>query len=158
MIPKAKQHVKCIMRTGAMVEGIVQEWTPHEVQLLSLDAESILIIPHPAEDIMLIKIIVGMPKIDLPIVDKVENTTEVVTSNGAWEVDGEIAGLERKFQEAKNLPSDDPERLKTLAELRILMAEQEKKIITEKMRNHYPSETRKVQYGYPGIVKKPSPK
>lgn len=155
MTPTIGQHVKCILRSGAMVEGIIQEWSNNEVQLLSLDAESILIVPHPDQDIMLIKILVEMPEIDLPLVNEVTNTTEVVTSEVLRTAENE---LERKFQEVKKLPSDDPERIKTLAELRILMAEQEKKIVTEKLRNHYPSETRKVQYGYPGFTKKPSTK
>lgn len=155
MTPKTGQHVKCILRNGAVAEGIVVEWLASEVQLRSLDAESILIITHPAEDIILIKIITGMPKIDLPLVDEVTDTTDVVTSQIFYTAKDE---LEQRFQEASKLPSDDPERIKTLAKLRIMMAEQDKKILSEKVRNHYPSETRKIKYGYPGFIKKPSPK
>lgn len=158
MTPEKGKHVKCILRTGVSVEGIVQEWYNNVVQLLSLDGESILIIPHPGEDIMLIKILIDMPEIDLPLTDEVTDTVDVEISDGVRVVEHEISGLERKFQAAKNLPTDDPNKAKTLAELRIMMAEQEKKIISHKVRNHYPSETRKVQYGYPGFVKKPSTK
>jgi hypothetical protein len=158
MMPTEGQHVKCILRTGAMAEGIVEEWFNNVVQLRSLDGESILIIPHPNEDIMLIKIIAKMPKIDLPLINEVTDTTDVETSEGVRVVEHEISVLERKFQEAKNLSTADPNKAKTLADLRIMMAEQEKKIISHKVRNHYPSETKKVQYGYPELLKKQSPK
>jgi hypothetical protein len=158
MTPQTGQHVKCILRNGAVAEGIVIEWFASEVQLRSLDHESILIITHPTEDIILIKVITGMPKIDLPLIDEVIDTTEVITAPLAYDALATKSDLEDKFEEAKTLPMDDPERIKALAKLRIMMAEQDKKIISEKVRNHFPSETRKIQYGYPGLIKKPSPK
>lgn len=158
MTPKEGQHVKCILRNGAVAEGIVEEWYNNVVQLKSLDGESVLIITHPAEDIMLIKILLDMPKIDLPLVDEVTDTISVETSSGYRHVKEEISDLESKIQKANDLPSDDPTRLKTLAQLRVMKAEQEKKIISEKVRNHYPNEVRKVDYGQPGFFKKQSPK
>lgn len=153
MTPKNGQHVKCVLRTGAVVEGIVQEWANNKVQLRSVDGESVLIIPHPEEDIMIIKIILTMPKINLPTVDKMEDRTEIETSQVLRSIEG---SLEYKFQEAEKLPSDDPLKMKTLAELRAALLAQEKKIISEKLRNHYISNTKKAQYGYPGPNKKSS--
>lgn len=145
MIPKVGQHVKCILRTGAMAEGIVEEWETNVVQLRSLDGESILIIPHANEDISLIKIVLSIPQIDLP-----ESKTETVKLPK-----GE---LEEKYQQAVALPTEDPTRVKTLAELRIMMAAQEKQIISEKVKDHHITEVPKAKYGYPKFFKKQSPK
>src|SRR5574339_599291 len=158
MIPPDKSHVKILLRNNTIVEGIVEEWYGNVVKLQSLDDKSYVIIPHPEEDIILIKVLTGMPKIDLPLVDEVTDTTDTVTSEGVRMVEREISDLESQFETAKNLPTDDPNKTQTLAQLRILMAEQEKKIISEKVRNHYPSETKKVKYGYPGFFKKPGSK
>jgi hypothetical protein len=143
MIPQVGQHVKCILKTGVMAEGIVEEWSSNEVQLRSLDKDSILIITHPNEDISLIKIILSIPKIDLPIADKIDNTTEVINSQ---ELEFAKNDLEHKFQEAKKLSSNDPTRVKTISELRIMMAAQEKKIISEKIQNHYIGNASGVKY------------
>lgn len=156
MIPQTGQHVKCILRNGAVAEGIVKEWTDKTVELKSVDGESILIIVHPNEDIMLIKIVLPMPEIALPTIDIVDDHTEVVNSRGVQIVEGE---LQQKFQEAQKLPSDDPTRIPTLAKLRNMMIEQDKKIITEKVRNHYASSPYdlsrrgKLVYNYPNFTK-----
>jgi hypothetical protein len=158
MIPPDGSHVKILLRNNTIVEGIVKEWYGNVVKLQSLDDKSYVIIPHPEEDIVLIKVLEGMPKIDLPIVDEVTDTMDTVTTEGVHMVEREIGHLESQFEEAQNLPTDDPDKAKTLARLRILMAEQEKKIISEKVRNHYPTEAKKVEYGYPGFFKKPGTK
>lgn len=136
------QHVKCILRTGAMAEGIVEEWDDN-IQLRSLDGESLLIIPHPDQDIMLIKVILP-PRTDEP---KIPKETVIVKNK-------EISA----YEEIMELPTEDPLRLKKLAELKIMMTEQEKKIIAEKAKSHSISETKKVQYGYPQFLAKQSTK
>ena len=102
MIPQIGQHVKCVLRTGAMAEGIVKFWE-NTVQLQSLDGESILIIPHPADDIILIKVLLfdKEKKINKPII---ESKTE----------------LDLQFKETVALPADNL-RNKKLAELKILL-------------------------------------
>lgn len=158
MIPETGQHVKLILKNNTLVEGIVEEWFNNYVKLKSLDEKSILIIPHPNEDIMLIKILLtDFPKLEFVKLEK-DNGTEVVTSSEAYRVDSEIASLQEQFQHTLALPSDTPDRLKTLAELKRLMNEQERKIVSEKVKNHYIDGTRKVQYGYPGFFKKPRTK
>jgi len=57
MTPQPEQHVRCIFRNGTLIEGIVKEWQPSGAQLQSLNDESILIIPHPDQDIILIKVL-----------------------------------------------------------------------------------------------------
>ena len=139
MIPEHGQHVKCVLRTGALAEGIVEVWSPDEVLLYSLDGESILIITHPREDIMLIKIILGQP----------EDDRQLVTESEAPPNE-----LEKQFQQVHQAPSsvDDNLRLKKMADLKIMLAEQ-----AQKMTDHHIGEVRKVTYGYPGPDKKSRP-
>jgi hypothetical protein len=149
MMPTKGQHVKCVLRTGAMAEGIVEEWNINaafaggkfisNVQLRSLDGESILIIPHPDEDIMLIKIVLEKPKSEPKILTKQKETS-----------------LEKEFQEVYDQPSDDDLRVKKMADLKILLAEQDKKIIADKLKDHRIGDARKVEYGSPQFYKKPS--
>lgn len=159
MIPEVGQHIKVILKNNTVVEGIVEEWFNNYVKLKSLDEKSILIIPHPNEDIMLIKVFLTpeFPKLEFVKLKK-DDGTEIETTPEAHRVLNEVASLEEQFQETLKLPSDNPDRLKTLAELKRLMNEQEKKIVSEKVKNHYIDGTRKVQYGYPGFFKKPRTK
>ncbi len=136
------KHVKIILRNGAMAEGIVEEWYANEVKLKSLDGESFLIITHPAEDIMLIKVFLKEPE------EKQEELQE------------EQIELEQKF-DATHEATDphDIDGVKSLAQLRIELIKQDRKIIAEKLKNHIPSTgPGKVQYGYPGLGKKPRTK
>lgn len=145
MTPQVGQHVKCILRNGAIAEGTVEEWFANTVQLRSLDGESILIITHPSEDIMLIKI----------LLEKTEEE-DLVPALEEQQVE-----LEKKFEEQREVTDpNDVTSIKSLAELRIEMAKQERRIIAEKLRDHRPGSTgaRKVEYGYPGSSKKPSTK
>lgn len=155
MNPDTGSHVKLILKNNTVVEGIVEEWFANYVKLKSLDGQSVMIIPHPNEDIMLIKIFLADPVQSLEFVKlKKDNGTEVKTSSVLAEEEAEIEG---KFKEALSLPSDDPTRMKTLVELKQMKTELEKKIISSRVKNHYIDGTRKVQYGYPGFLKKPRP-
>jgi hypothetical protein len=136
MTPKEGQHVKCILRTGAIAEGIVDEWFNNHVQLKSLDGESILIITHPAEDIMLIKIILE-PK------NQTEEIADKIRAKSA---------LEQKFEETRqgHDPNNADDR-KTLAQLKIELVEQERKIVSEKLKDHTATQIPKItRYHYPG--------
>ena len=141
MMPKEGQHVKCVLRTGAMAEGIVEEWFNNVVQLRSLDGESVLIIPHPNEDIMLIKIVLDKPKSEVIKEKIIKKQTH--------------SDLEKELQKVYEQPSGDDLRTKKMAELKVLMAEQEKKIIADKLKDHRIGDTRKVEYGQPEFYKKP---
>jgi hypothetical protein len=145
MIPKTGQHVKIILRNGAMAEGILEEWFANEVQLKSLDGESILIITHPNEDIMLIKVFLEKK----PEEDESAPTEE------------EADAFASQFEDAPDEKTDpfDPMKNMSLAQLRIEKMKQERKIIAEKLKDHSPSTgPGKVQYGYPGFGKKPRTK
>jgi hypothetical protein len=147
---EAGKHVKIILRNGAMAEGIVLEWFANEVQLKSLDNESILIITHPAEDIMLIKVFLEEPIEESPNVPTEEDTEAFYDTF-----------LSHEPPEDKPVVPDpfDPNQNLTLAQLRIAKMQQERQIIAEKLKNHSPSTgPGKVQYGYPGLGKKPRTK
>lgn len=145
MTPKVGQHVKCILRNGALAEGIVDEWYNNIVVLQSLDGESVLIITHPAEDIMLIKI----------LLDRVpeELSPKEPDDYGPTKEDVDCSSFEEPA-----VDYNKPDELKSLAELRIEKAKQERRIIAEKLKEHRPSiKGGKVEYGYPGLGKKPRP-
>lgn len=137
MIPPIESHVKILLRNNATVEGIVKEWSTEVIKLQSLDDQSYIIIPNPAQDIILIKVFLERPA---------EEKTEIKTK------------LEQRFQQMMEQPSDNPIRNKSLAELKILLSEQDKQIVANKLKNHYPNEAKKVEYGYPRFLSKPSTK
>lgn len=150
MTPQTGQHVKIILRNGAMAEGTVLEWYANEVQLKSLDGESILIITHPTEDIMLIKVSVEQEKSEVEkIADRIR----------AKKVDPQT-DLEQQFEIAHQATDPhDIDGVKSLAQLRIDLAKEERRIIAEKLKDHQPNMgPGKVQYGYPGLGKKPRTK
>lgn len=139
MIPPISSHVKCVLRNGAIVEGIVEAWSDDYVQLISHDADSIMIIPHPKEDIMLIKIAL---EVDEPTIEEMEESK---------------TQLETQFQEVKESHHNvnDPVRNKTLAELKIELNKEEKNILAAKLKGHHaPSAKGLTAYSYPGQVSK----
>lgn len=130
MIPKKGQHVKCVLRNNLILEGIVEVWSDEQSSLYSLDRSSISIIQHTSEEVVVVKII-------LKSHSQVKNH------------------LEEKFDEVYAQPSDNDLRIKEMAELKILLAEQEKKIISEKIKEHHLGNTKKVTYGQPQFLQKP---
>lgn len=138
MIPQIGQHITCLLRNNILIEGIVTEWNSDGIQLKSIDEKSMIVVPQ-LSDIIMIKIFLE----EIPQnKEKIINQTE----------------LEEQFDESYNQPSDNPLRTKSLAELKILMIEQEKQTLVNKLKNHHIGETRKVKYGFPGFFSKPSSK
>ena len=140
------QHVKCILKNNTIVEGTIENWEPNEVVLLSLDGESKLIITHPADDIVLIKLFLSPQK------NKIHTTSNP-----------EITELDRKFKELQESPGGvyDDSRNKNLADLKIELHKQEREIIAKKLKNHYANQNapvRKVKYDYPRFFQKSRPK
>lgn len=138
MNPEKGQHVKCLLINNTVAEGIVEEWCNDYVRLQSITDKSIMIIHHPGRDIMLTKIVQQEISKDSP-----EELEEIKTE------------LEQEFEKEYAKPSDDDLRVHNLAKLKILMTEQDKKIVAEKLKDHHIGNTKKVEYGYPGILKKP---
>lgn len=138
MIPQIGQHVKCLLKENIIAEGIVEEWSDNFVQLLSLDKQSILIIYRPSE-IVLVKIIINEQIVENKRKDPLIQTN-----------------LEEQFQEVYEQPSSDDLRNKKLVELKALLVKQEKKIVTEKLKDHSIEEVKEIKYGYPGFFAKQS--
>ncbi len=168
MTPHAGQHVKCILRNGAIAEGIVEEWFANVVQLRSLHDDSILIITHPTEDIMLIKI---MPEQALDEVEEVSPTPipwehEEKANYGTKELRQEFRerlygpqDLDEQFKAAAEATDPhDIDSVKSLAELRIELNKQERRIIAEKLKEHRPNaapyKPSTTPYHYPSVVTK----
>jgi hypothetical protein len=139
------RHVKCFLRNSTVVEGIM-EGCATTIQLRSLDGKSILIIHNPEQDIVLTKVLLPQEIVE-------EEQPEAAPVNGL-----PLRGTLEPTADEEPL---DPMTLKakTIAELRIELAKQERKIVAHKLKDHRPDASqapRKVTYGQPGFLKKPS--
>lgn len=140
------QHVKCLLRNSTIVEGIVLKWEA-SVELQSLDQKSLLIIHHADQDIVFTKVMLSeeisqeLSEEPQPeIVPSVVETICALPDNGDKEIDPIAL------------------QAKSTAELKVELAKQERRIIAGKLKDHYPGQIQKVEYGYPGLYKKPSAK
>lgn len=142
MIPQKGQYVKCLMRNSTIIDGIVEEWSSAQAVLKTIDGQNLLIIQRPDEDIMVVKIALEAPKTPTARVKE-----KIIRKSKTEQI------FEQKVAE----PSDpyNVTRNKSLADLKVELAKQEKEIITSKLKEHYLGDTRKVEYGFPRISKKP---
>lgn len=134
MIPEKGRHVKCVMRTSLILEGIIEEWSEAQVVLRSLEDQSLMIIHRPTEDIMLTKVLQIVEAQPFPKQEIVEDISLVV-SKATHPVEN---GVKNKLQEV--LQTQDPELQNlSIKELRQLVIEQERQIIANKKREHFGS-------------------
>jgi hypothetical protein len=134
MIPQIGQTVKCIFRNGTLIEGIVEEWGNQAI-LRSLTDESILIIPHPAQDLIIIKIVALKKQSTSETADIEQKSSEHIQQP-----------IKNKLEEAQQ--TTDPElKNKSIKELQNLVIQQEKLMISKKMQDHYAGGNPKVSYG-----------
>jgi sRNA-binding regulator protein Hfq len=139
MIKSIGQHVKIFLRNSMVLEGIVEDWTDQSVILKSLDEESQFIIHHPTQDILLTKVILSAPP---------DEETQLEPTPTAPNFPQEIE--EVSVEEEIDL------RTKNLVELKQLKAQQERKILVEKMKDHHIGQvSQKVAYEQPGFRTKP---
>jgi len=121
MIIETGKHVKCVFKNGTVIEGIVIDWLAGQVQLRSLNDESMMIITHPEEDIMLIKVLTDKPA------EKQEDNSPPLAEE-----------IKEKLEEARS--QEDPElQGKTIAELKQMVRAQERQMIANKIKHHFPS-------------------
>lgn len=143
IFPDVGQHVKCLLVNNTLAEGFVMIWDPKWcIKLKSLDSESVFIIHHPDRDIVMTKVILDPEPEEIP--EKLSIPPEP---------EGD---LEKQWEKTLAGPSDDELRIKKLAELRVLMAEQDKRIIKERIRSHHPGSAyapRKPIYQQPNLNK-----
>jgi hypothetical protein len=119
MIPQPGQQVKLLLRASITVEGIVEHWSSEQVILKSMDGERLILVNGGTVDILLTTILLAHPKPEVKL-------SEIKTA---------IA------QQLKTVLQDnDPEIGKlNIQQLKRLVQEQEKQIITEKRREHFGS-------------------
>ena len=140
MKPTEGQYVRCLFRTGLSMEGLVEKWSSGGATLTSVTDESTIIITHPDEDVMIIKI---LPPETIPDPTQ-ENKKPTKETHKYTTVDAAFEAITKESAD----PFDDL-RNKTLAELKTKANEQEKKIIANKLKRHVPTHVRRPNYGYP---------
>lgn len=140
MIPEKDQYIRCWFRIGIIMEGFVESWSDNKSVLRTHNKE-IIIIQQTATDIVAVTIL-PLPAIYKKIEKEQNDIKNQIRNN------------------LNNSLIDDKEKLdsKKIKDLKILLAQQDKEIVTAKIRNHYIGETKKVEYGYPGIHPKQSNK
>ena len=141
------QHVKCFLRSGMVLEGIVEESTGAQVVLRSLQDESLMIIHRPGEDIMLTKVMPEGESQEVPVDNNPKDPALVVTMSPNIPIKEQVRS---KLNEA--LQTEDPELQKlSIDELRQLVKEQDRQIIAQKRREHFgsPGNAKMTHYSSP---------
>jgi sRNA-binding regulator protein Hfq len=130
MEPQVGQFVKLIFRNGTLMEGIIQQWSNLKSVLKSESSDDLLVILNTEQDLLAYKIIVSyLSPREVPL---------------------RLSQLEQQFEEVYQQPSADELRLQSLAQLKTAMIQQEKKIVSNRLKQHIPTQTiSKVQYGNP---------
>lgn len=136
--PPIGSHVKVLLRNATTVEGIVETWNDQNIKLISLDQKSYCILYEPKQDILLVKVFIEPVK---------EIETTPIPEKKKIE-------LEQQFQKTYQEPSEDPLRVKKIAELKIMMAAQERQITANKLKQHHIPTVVPVNYEQPNFFKK----
>lgn len=129
------QLVKILFRNGTSIEGFIDKWSDEssEYILKSIDGENIFIIQDPVNDIMIVRV-----KLDSP------------QKNNEIEPTKQISQLQKI---PLQLPLDMDLRTKTLTQLRTKAIEEEKKVISEKLKDHSITQNIPVNYSLPSFIK-----
>jgi hypothetical protein len=140
MIPLKEQWVKVFFRNSMQAEGYVEFWSEEQAVLRADEGLSLLIIQDVKADIMAVKVYT-YPDAKKPNEPKITD---------------ERAPLDEEFEKVKRETQiDEYLKAKTLLELRKLQAEQDRKIISERLKDHTPTSQVKVpKYELPGFLKK----
>lgn len=134
MIFEIGQNVKCILTNSSIVEGSVFEFNDDCLKLKSLDGNDLFIINNPKQNIMITKITINkIPKSKL--IDEKKD-------------------LEELFKKEYDKPSNDNLRANNLAKLKIMLIEQERKIVSEAVKNHSIGEVNQTKYTNIDLFKK----
>lgn len=144
MIPLKDQWVKVFFRNSMQAEGYVEFWSEEQAVLRADEGLSLLIIQDVKADIMAVKVYPD----PVPNEPKITDATPIERKL----IDEEFEKVKRETQMEEYL------KAKTLIELRKLQAEQDRKIISEKLREHTPTQVKVPKYELPGLFKKQSTK
>lgn len=144
MIPSKDQWVKVFFRNSMQAEGYVEFWSEEQAVLRADEGLSLLIIQDVKADIMAVKVFTySDPE---PVEPESPNKPKFTDTTP---LDEEFEKVKRETQMEEYL------KAKTLLELRKLQAEQDRKIISEKLKDHTPTSQVKVpKYELPGFLKK----
>jgi ribosomal protein L11 methylase PrmA len=118
------KHVKILLQSSFIVEGIVKEWSDSQVIIESIEEKSTCVILHPQQDIRVVKIF-----------EIIENVT-----------------LQEVKQEPE--PLVDDLKIKSLTKLKLDLIEQEKEIVASKLKNYTIEHVTPVKYEQPRFFKK----
>lgn len=141
------QHVKCFLRSGMVLEGIVEESTGAQVVLRSLQDQSLMIIHRPGEDIMLTKVMPDGELQQIPVEEQPRDPSKIVTMSPNIPIKEQV---KKKLEEA--LQAEDPElQNMSIEELRQLVHEQDRQLIAQKRREHFgsPGNAKMTRYSSP---------
>jgi len=122
MIEK-NQFVKVFFKNSICADGFVEHWTNQNAVLISMDGKSRFIIQNVSEDVIAVKIFLDIIKPKPK--QHVEKQPETINQD------------------------DKYFKIKSLIELRKLQLEQEKKIISEKLKEHSPIYSKQIKYQNP---------
>ena len=139
MIMIKGQHVRCFMRSAMILEGFIEDWTDAQVILKSLDGQSLMIVHRPTEDIMLTKLVLKEP----------EEAPEKEIPKRPSDTKDDIRA---KLQEVMNPTGEADLDKMNVDQLRQLVQEQDRQLITQKKREHFGvpgGAKRTVQYSSP---------
>jgi hypothetical protein len=122
---------------GQIIVGKIEKWSEEIIYLKSVNGKGITIITHPERDISFINYELTNNS------EKIEEVKQILdNTNELWE-----ETLKQPISDLKN---------KRLAELKILANKAEKDLIASKLKDHTIGEVKKVTYGTPQFLKKPS--
>ena len=140
-------HVKYFLRSGMVLEGIVEEDTAAQIVLRSLDGQSLMILHRPTEDILMTKVMLQPPSEEIS-----EEPQRPVQPTEMQE------RIKDKLHEAR-VPDDPDLQQKSIAELRELVHLQERQIIAQKRREHFGTAgaAKMTQYTHP-FMPRPHPR
>lgn len=139
------KHIKCFLRNGMVLEGIPEEWSDSRVVLKALDGQSLMIVHSPTEDILLTKVML----VEVP---EIPEETKVVEETDAKEQ------VREKLHEVLESGDDPKLQQMNLKQLRALVVQQEKQMIAQKRKEHFPSgSTGMAKYSHP-YMPRPHPR
>jgi len=152
---KKGQHVKLVFRNSTQLEGVVDTWENNTAVLVSKDQKSKMIVLNVSSDVMAIKVSLDAEtQSEQPHQEQYQ--PEQKETERQWSK-SKTDDLQDRFEEIKSAPSQDNLRIKNLADLRSMIINEEKNIVREKLRSHYPTTVGQSYYGNP-FIKKPSAK
>lgn len=148
---RKNRHVKIVFKNGIQIEGISQEFGKDSASIRSLTDDSEIFIMHPSEDIMFVKM---MPEVQDDTTEPEQEEIQVEENQPTQPMSPAEAINQIQIDDF----TDQNLRLQKLAELRLAAAQQERKIVAEKIKDHTVTEVRSTQYGIPGFFKKQNTK